>query len=83
MPLLAEGLRPRARGRAGNLDSLLVVLRERLDAIGWGGEEVTSWVRAAADADHRVRARTSPAADDVAEQSAADTARLVLEALGG
>ncbi|GAB3671146.1 hypothetical protein [Saccharopolyspora tripterygii] len=83
LPLLAEGLRPRARGRSGNLHSLLAVLRERLDAIGWGGRDVTSWVRAAAEADHRVRARTSPATDDVEERSAAETARQVLDALGG
>lgn len=81
LPLIAEGLRPRAWGRAGNLNSLLTVLRERLDAVGWSGGPVTRWVRAAAEADHAVRAQASPPAD-VESATPEETARLVLDTLG-
>lgn len=79
--LLSEGLRPHARGRAGNLRALLAVLTERIAHLGWR-TETRDWLAAAVAAEYRVRAHISPAVDRTPAVSAAETLRLLAEYAG-
>lgn len=79
--LLSEGLRPHARGRAGNLRSLLAVLTERIAHLG-RGTGARDWLTAAVAAEYRIREHLSPEVAGTTPVPATETVRLLAEYAG-